>query len=61
MKNKNENYYFKMFYFNKNDNRLFVPKPVDWMGSTLNFAKYQSYIILAIVFLWIYFFFNFIC
>ena len=30
------------YYFNKEDNRLFPPKRIPWMGWTINFANWKS-------------------
>ncbi|MBW4360397.1 DUF5808 domain-containing protein [Flavobacterium taihuense] len=29
-------------YYNKEDNRLFVPKKIEWMGITINFANKKA-------------------
>ena len=47
---------FYLFYFNKNDNRIFVSKYRSWMGITVNFANPKSYLALAAIIL----FFGFI-
>lgn len=39
-----------LFYYNKEDKRLFVPKRVEWMGITLNFANPKSKLALLIAF-----------
>lgn len=41
-----------LFYFNKEDKRLFVPKKIEWMGMTLNFAnkKWIVFMVLLISF-----------
>lgn len=45
------NYKAGIFYFNRNDSRIVVPKRNKMMGWTLNFAKVYTYvIILAIIF-----------
>jgi uncharacterized membrane protein len=49
-----ENYKWGLFYFNREDRRIFVPKINQWMGWTLNFANPFSYIILFGFFLIIY-------
>jgi uncharacterized membrane protein len=41
-KNEPNNWKWGMFYFNKEDKRVFVPKKVEWMGITLNFANPKS-------------------
>lgn len=42
-----ENYFWGIFYYNSNDNRLFVPKRLPILGWTLNFAKPLAYLILV--------------
>ena len=64
--NENPKYWkWGLFYFNKEDKRLFVSKKTEWMGMTLNFAnpKWIFYIIGFICFYSIVFFFvyNHIC
>lgn len=49
-----ENYKLGIFYFNRGDQRIFVPKMVSKMGWTLNFARPESYIIIAAFFVVIY-------
>lgn len=44
------NYKWGIFYFNSDDNRIFVPKRINWTGWTLNFAKPESYFLLLLVF-----------
>ena len=39
-----------VFYFNPNDPRIFVPKRIEWLGWTLNFAQPVSIIIIGGVF-----------
>jgi uncharacterized membrane protein len=34
-----EHYVWGFFYYNKNDSRLFPPKPIPEMGITINFAQ----------------------
>ena len=46
----NANYTLGVFYYNPNDPRVSVPKRWGY-GSTLNFARAGSYLILAIPFL----------
>jgi uncharacterized membrane protein len=41
------NWKWGVFYFNKEDNRIFPPKRIPWMGWTINFANPKS--ILAFV------------
>ncbi len=42
-------YLWGLFYYNKEDTRLFVPKRIWWMGFTLNFANPLSYIFIAAI------------
>ena len=37
--NDSNNWKLGLFYFNKNDNRIFVSKRISMLGVTLNFAK----------------------
>jgi uncharacterized membrane protein len=41
------NWSFIGCYYNKEDNRIFVPKRIKWMGITLNFANSKSYFALV--------------
>lgn len=43
------NWKLGIFYFNRQDNRLFVPKPIESLGITLNFANPKSYIAISIM------------
>jgi len=45
--NDPNNWKWGVFYFNKEDNRIFPPKRIPWMGWTINFANPKS--ILAFV------------
>ena len=36
------NWIWGIFYYNKEDKRLFITKKVEWMGTTLNFANPKS-------------------
>jgi uncharacterized membrane protein len=38
------------FYYNKEDNRLFPPKRIAWMGWTINFANWKSILAFVILF-----------
>jgi uncharacterized membrane protein len=38
-KKEPNNWIWRMFYYIKEDKRLFVAKKVEWMGTTLNFAN----------------------
>ena len=49
MNNNNENYKWGLFYFNRKDPRLTVPKKNPMMGFSLNFAHPISYIIIAVI------------
>jgi uncharacterized membrane protein len=37
-KNDPSKWIWGIFYFNREDKRLFVPKRTEWMGVTINFA-----------------------
>lgn len=49
MNNNPENYKLGIFYFNKDDNRIFVPKMISSFGWTLNFARPATYLIIAAI------------
>ncbi|HET6225040.1 MAG TPA: DUF5808 domain-containing protein [Bacteroidia bacterium] len=54
--NSNNNYdpskwKYGIFYYNKEDKRLWVPKRVPWTGFTLNFANPYSHVVMAIIIL----------
>jgi uncharacterized membrane protein len=42
-----DNYIWNIFYFNKEDARVFVPKRNRFLGWTLNFARPGTYLFLA--------------
>jgi uncharacterized membrane protein len=39
-----ENYKLGLFYFNRSDDRIFVPKMISRTGWTINFARPGSYL-----------------
>jgi uncharacterized membrane protein len=41
-----KNWVWGMFYYNKKDSRIFVPKRIQWMGITVNFANQKTYLFL---------------
>jgi uncharacterized membrane protein len=43
------NYKWGIFYFNRKDSRIVVPKRVRGMGWTLNFGKINTYILLILI------------
>ncbi|MFA4924110.1 MAG: DUF5808 domain-containing protein [Ignavibacteriaceae bacterium] len=45
IKIKSDFWIWGIFYFNPDDPRIFVPKEVEWLGWTLNFAQPISIII----------------
>lgn len=45
-----KNWIWGLFYFNKDDKRLFVSKKIEWMGITLNFAN-KNWIIYMVLFI----------
>jgi uncharacterized membrane protein len=47
------NWSFIGCYYNKEDNRIFVPKRIKWMGITLNFANSKSYFALVLILLFL--------
>jgi uncharacterized membrane protein len=44
-------YKWGIFYFNKNDKRIFPPKRIKSMGWTINFANPYSVLVYALLFL----------
>ena len=55
IENKNGKWIWGIFYYNKEDNRIFPPKRLPWMGWTVNFANWKS--IAALVAMLIFFYF----
>lgn len=51
MQTNPEHYKWGIFYYNKEDKRIIVPKRIKWMGWTLNFAHPLTFLILAILLL----------
>jgi len=53
------NWKWGLFYYNKEDKRIFPPKRVKWMGWTVNFANTKSVlffiIMLVVIFTLLYF------
>lgn len=47
------NWIWGIFYFNRKDKRIFLPKRIEWMGITINFANPKS--ILAVVIMLVFF------
>jgi len=45
------NWIWGVFYFNKNDPRVFLPKRNPAFGITVNFARPQAYLFSALIFL----------
>lgn len=43
------NWKLGIFYYNKADGRMLIPKRIKAMGWTLNFAHWQTWIILAML------------
>jgi len=41
------NYKYGVFYYNKDDSRIIVPKRIKYMGWTVNFAHPLSYLIIG--------------
>lgn len=48
--NDPDNWHWGMFYYNKQDKRMFVPKKLKWAGFTINFANPPA-ILITIAFL----------
>lgn len=55
IENKNGKWIWGIFYYNKEDDRIFPPKRLPWMGWTVNFANSKS--IAALVAMLIFFYF----
>lgn len=47
--NDPDNWRCGLFYFNPLDKRVFVLKRNKWMGVTLNFAQFESHLIMALI------------
>lgn len=45
------NWIWGIFYYNKEDKRIFPPKRIPWMGWTINFANRNSVLFLGFVML----------
>ena len=43
------NWVWGIIYYNKEDKRIFVPKKIEWMGFTVNFANPKSILALVII------------
>lgn len=43
------NWIWGLFYFNKDDKRIFPPKRTPWMGWTINFANTRSIAVFVLV------------
>lgn len=50
----NTHYRWKVFYFNKEDERIIVPKRQRGLGFTFNFAQPATYLVLATLLFIIY-------
>jgi uncharacterized membrane protein len=44
-----QNYKWNIFYYNREDTRIIVPKRVRVFGWSLNFARKESYLVLVII------------
>lgn len=51
MKNNNEENWYGVFYFNRKDSRIIVPKRFRGLGWTLNFGNPYTYILIAVIIL----------
>lgn len=47
--NDNSHWKFGIFYYNKDDKRIFCPKRIPMMGWTINFANPYSIIIISLI------------
>jgi len=45
------NWYGGIFYYNPDDQRIIVPKRIEWLGWTLNYARPTSLLIIAAILL----------
>lgn len=52
--NETGKYYLGIFYFNKEDKRVIVPKVNKFLGWTVNYARPGTYLIILILILVIY-------
>jgi uncharacterized membrane protein len=43
------NYKWGIFYFNRKDSRIVVPKRFKWMGWTMNFGNIYTYLFLILI------------
>ncbi|HVN47565.1 MAG TPA: DUF5808 domain-containing protein [Bacteroidota bacterium] len=48
MEDSSQNWKWGVFYFNREDKRLLVPKQITGTGWTLNFAKPVSFVIILV-------------
>jgi uncharacterized membrane protein len=48
------NWIWGMFYYNKKDQRLILPKRIAWMGLTINFANYKSVLLVIGIFFFVF-------
>jgi uncharacterized membrane protein len=55
-----KNWKWGVFYYNKEDKRIFPPKRIPWMGWTINFANPKSILAFLIVLLFFLFVVNMI-
>jgi uncharacterized membrane protein len=49
MRKDPDNYKWGIFYFNPKDYRIILPKRNKYLGWTLNFAKFETYLILFLI------------
>jgi uncharacterized membrane protein len=48
------NWVLSVFYYNKDDKRIFPPKRIPWMGLTINFANPLSVAVLLVLLFLVY-------
>lgn len=58
--NDPKNWKWGVFYYNKEDKRIFPPKRIPWMGWTINFANPKSILAFLIMLLFFLFVVNMI-
>jgi uncharacterized membrane protein len=49
MINPGDHYKWGLFYYNPEDSRVILPKRNQWMGWTLNFARFYSWFIIILI------------
>ncbi|MCP2037585.1 DUF5808 domain-containing protein [Chryseobacterium sp. HSC-36S06] len=55
LENNSGKWIWGIFYYNKEDDRIFPPKRIPWMGWTVNFANWKSIAALVAMLAFFYF------